>query len=390
MLGAQQIITGKIGILGKLYIISLRIIDVETGEVLKSSDHEYVGNLEDIRKPVRIATQKTLGIKGIEIEQGNFVNVTTNPPGVRVYIDGLFEGNSPVKVKLEKAGKHYVRLEAAEYASWTNKIEIEENSTYFINATLLKQDKVVDEKVRALQDGRIPLILYTSIFSGVASDLLMYSFGVDSNEYLRLYIGVPIVVAPLAFVGTLKLTEAEIMNPGRAIMIISSSLWGSSWGFTSAFAFGLSSAAEEDPDFSLRPYAGLSVAGGLLYGGIATLITRGEPFPSTRAWLFNAGSVLGSLFGLGVPFILNIENPPIIYGSMLSGSLLGSGVALYLTRDFTVGTNVENIAYGGILNMEKSVLCAGIPSIEVGKNGAASLHKKRKTTFNLGLLSIRY
>lgn len=390
MLGASQIMTGKIGMLGKLYIITLVIIDVETGEVVSSHDHDYVGNLEDIRKPVRIAAQKTLGIKGIDVEQGQFVNVTTTPPGVRVYVDGLFEGNTPVKISLGKAGEHYVRLEASGYAPWTNRIKVDENSTYFIDATLLKQERIVDEKVRSLQDGRIPFILYSSIFAGVSSDVLLYSFGLDIEEYTKSYIALPLLVAPLTFYGTLRLTESEIMNPGRAIMIISSSLWGSSWGFTSAFAFGLLSVTDETFEFDFRPYAGLSVAGGVLYGGLATLLTMSDPFPANRAWLFNAGSVLGSLFGLGLPLLFNVEYPAAYYGSMLGGSLLGSGIALYMTRDMTVGTNVENLAYGGVINVNDGILSAGIPSISIHPSKSGKKSNAANTAVTVGLVSIKY
>jgi hypothetical protein len=93
-------------------------------------------------------------------------------------------------------------------------------------------------------------------------------------------------------------------------------------------------------------YAGLSVAGGLVYGGLSTWLTSGdEPFPASRVWLYHLGSVLGAFLGLGVPYVLGVESPGVVYAGMLTGSLAGSATALWLTRDYTEGRNVGNVSF---------------------------------------------
>ena len=48
MLGVQQMVGGSIGKVGNIYTISARIIDVVTGEVLKSAKYDNVNNIETL------------------------------------------------------------------------------------------------------------------------------------------------------------------------------------------------------------------------------------------------------------------------------------------------------------------------------------------------------
>ncbi|MFA6504729.1 MAG: PEGA domain-containing protein [Treponemataceae bacterium] len=357
--GAQKLIGGKIGILGSLYLITLDLVDVQTGTVERGITEEFVGVLEDLRKPVRIAAQKLLGIKGIEVAQGTFINVSSDPAGVGVYVDGLFEGSSPVKIKVPKAGRHVVKLATEGYKPWTQTVSVDDNATFFISAKLLKQEHVVDEKTKSLQDGRFSLALYAGLFAGVASDALIYTIsGNLGGDNIRLAIGLPLVCAPLGFFGALMATESLPITGGRATMIITSSLWGSTWGLTAAFAFGAVSSVQN----YLPGFVGLSVAGGILYGGIATWLTAGDrAFPAGRAWLFNLGSVLGSLLGLGIPYLFNVGEAPVIYIGMLTGSMVGSATAWFLTTEMSEGRNVGNLALGSALDIGSGGVRAGIP-----------------------------
>lgn len=398
LVGADAYVVGKIGLLGSLYIISLRMVSVETGTAIRSVSEEYLGPLEDLRKPVRVAAQKILGIPGIDVHQGEFISVETEPPGIGVYVNGLFEGNGPVVVRVPKAGKYDVKLASDGYKPWSQRVTVEANSTFFLRAKLLKQEKPVDERIRALQDGRAAFLTFATIYSAAASEALLYAFGSDNP---RLYIGLPLLTAPLVFFGSLKATEGVIMNSGRSFMIISSTLWGSTWGLSAAIVFGATAAAEamddpgappvdEGPRLAFEPlYAGLSVAGGLLYGGLSAWLTSGsEPFPSARVWLYHLGSVLGAFLGLGVPYVFGVESPGVIYAGMLSGSLAGSAIALWLTRDYTEGSSVGNASSGralltpsgALVDIDSSGLSLGIPLLIPALAGGAYA----------SLLSVRY
>jgi hypothetical protein len=359
--GADKLVAGTIGILGSLYIINLRMVDVASGKVERSQVEEYIGALEDLRKPVRIAAQKLLGIPGIEVNQGEFISVETDPPGVGVYVNGLFEGDSPLVVRVARPGKYAVKLAAEGYRPWTQGVSVDPSATYFVKAKLLKQEAAVDERIKALQDGRAGFLTFATAYAAATADAILFAFGSDNP---RLYIGLPLVAAPLAFYAALKATDQAVMNRGRSFMITSSALWGSSWGLAASLAFGaVSEAGGEPPD--LAAYAGLSVLGGLLYGSISTFLTAGsEPFPSSRAWLFNLGSALGAFLGLGVPYVLGVDDTGVIYASMLSGSLGGAGLALYLTRGYSEGRNIGNLSLGSLVDIGPEGLALGLPLIK--------------------------
>lgn len=59
---------------------------------------------------------------------------------------------------------------------------------------------------------------------------------------------------------------------------------------------------------------------------------------------------MGSLVGLGIPYMFNVESRPLLFGSMLAGSTVGGGLAIYLTRYIpSHGANVENLSFSGSL-----------------------------------------
>ena len=45
MLGVQQMIGGSIGKVGNIYTVSARVIDIETGEVIKSANYDHIGDI---------------------------------------------------------------------------------------------------------------------------------------------------------------------------------------------------------------------------------------------------------------------------------------------------------------------------------------------------------
>lgn len=341
MLGVEKLMVGTIGELGRLYIITLQIIDVETGEIERVETEEFVGVMEDLRRPVRVAVQKLLDIEGIEVDRGTYVHVSSDPEGIGIYIDGLFEGNTPARVEVPGPGEYGVKLFSPGYQEWHQKVDVEDNSTFFVNARMLDADPdaLVDERVRALQDGRTRFIVMSTLYSVAVTEGLIFASGTENN---KLYLGMPLLVTPGAFFAALRATDRAIMNKGRSFMITSSILWGSTLGITSG---AILNAGRTDPDpDDWRPYVLASVAGGLSYGTVATVLTRGDAFPARRAWFMNLGSFMGSLMGLGIPYMFDAESPALYLTTMLAGSTAGGGLALYLTRHIaSEGTNVENL-----------------------------------------------
>ena len=363
LLGVEKLMTGTIGKLGDLSIITLRIMDVETGVIERTETEEFIGMMEELRKPVRIAVQKLLDIEGIEVDRGTFIHVGSEPEGVNIYVDGLFEGSSPARIKVPGPGEYRVKLYAPGYEEWHQKVEVEDNSTFFVDARLLKTDKdsAVDDRVKALQDGRVSFIINSTLYSLAVTEALIFASGTDNG---RLYFGLPLLITPGAFFLSMKGSQNAIMNKGRSFMISSSFMWGATMGVTSGIVLLGDQPNQEGWNAAeyWRPFAFASAAGGLIYGTAATLLTRGNAFPASRVWYMNLGSFMGSLVGLGIPYMFNVENRPLLFGSMLTGSTLGGGLAIYLTRHIaSIGANVENLSFGSLINIEGDRIKPGIP-----------------------------
>ena len=63
------------------------------------------------------------------------VNVTSNPDGADVYVNGQFVGNSPAVLKL-KPGKHTVVVKLSGHPDWSREISVESGSKARLIATL--------------------------------------------------------------------------------------------------------------------------------------------------------------------------------------------------------------------------------------------------------------
>jgi hypothetical protein len=68
-------------------------------------------------------------------ETAGTVNVTSNPDGADIYVDGQFVGNAPSSLKL-KAGKHEIRVSCSGHQDWSREIAIQSDSSAQLNAVL--------------------------------------------------------------------------------------------------------------------------------------------------------------------------------------------------------------------------------------------------------------
>lgn len=64
LLGIEQLAAGSIGKVGKAYSINIRIISVQTGEIVKTTSHNYSGPIEDLlTHEMNVVAKKIAGIE---------------------------------------------------------------------------------------------------------------------------------------------------------------------------------------------------------------------------------------------------------------------------------------------------------------------------------------
>lgn len=104
LIGAENIITGRIGWLGKVRVITLQLIDVGTGRVERLEATDFVGEVEHMRRPVRAATQRLIGIGGFLDVGGGYIQVVSRPEGASVRVERAHLGDDGATSWRNEAG----------------------------------------------------------------------------------------------------------------------------------------------------------------------------------------------------------------------------------------------------------------------------------------------
>ncbi len=76
----------------------------------------------------RVYSKKFLALwDGVVARMGKFVpgvlEIESQPPGARIYVDGLLRGNAPVKISDLYAGKHYIQARASGFKTWATVVK---------------------------------------------------------------------------------------------------------------------------------------------------------------------------------------------------------------------------------------------------------------------------
>jgi len=136
LMGAEKMVTGTISALGDLFIIDIRLIDVETGEIENSEMIEHIGKIEDLLTPIKRASRK-LFTNDVEELTESHIYIKSDPIGAKVYVNGILEGSSPLK-KTIREGNYEVVVKATGYADWSQNIACELGETTIVDAVLME------------------------------------------------------------------------------------------------------------------------------------------------------------------------------------------------------------------------------------------------------------
>ncbi|MBF0431669.1 MAG: PEGA domain-containing protein [Fibrobacteria bacterium] len=161
LLGVQEMITGSIGRVGSVYLVSLRTIDVEKGIVLKDINENVPGNVSDILNyGITNAARRIAGLPPLSpediINQSNGqyedgfgdIHLVTEPPGASIYLNDLPQENSVTPVLLKN-------LPAGNY-----KIKVVHDLLIGVKSITLKKDDLVKLNL-VLQKGKGNLKIYS-------------------------------------------------------------------------------------------------------------------------------------------------------------------------------------------------------------------------------------
>jgi hypothetical protein len=127
LLGVERMVAGSIGKVGDFFTISLRMINVATGEILYTVNVDFKGTIEDvISRATGQAAVKLAQSAGGEVAKAMIAGkkgdlyITTDMPGATIEIDGKkIEGQTPLTLQGFPAGEH--RIVARRYNHFGSK-----------------------------------------------------------------------------------------------------------------------------------------------------------------------------------------------------------------------------------------------------------------------------
>lgn len=117
LLGVQQMISGSIGKVGDIFTVSVRIIDIQTGEILKTTDYDIRGDISEMltrgmrEVALKLVTGKDIVAPSVFHGVGSLY-LSTDPQGASVRIDNRnIDGMTPLTIENLSAGEHFVQVE---------------------------------------------------------------------------------------------------------------------------------------------------------------------------------------------------------------------------------------------------------------------------------------
>jgi TolB-like protein len=122
MLGVQQMIGGSIGKVGNIYTVSARVIDVQTGKVLKSANYDHIGDIGQllIKGMKEVVNQLITGRKVkrsvIQTKGKGTLYIQSTPSSADVWVEGYkVEGKTPLTIPDLDTGTHTLQLVKNDY-----------------------------------------------------------------------------------------------------------------------------------------------------------------------------------------------------------------------------------------------------------------------------------
>lgn len=166
LLGVEHMIMGSIGLVGSMYTISLRLVNVATGEVLFTASEDCKCPIEDVltTSTLRIAAKLDLAIQKSVF---GTLDLKTIPQGATVIIKGKKIGETDYRNERFVPGKYNLLLTMPTYDSTAKDISIEKNKAVILSYKL-KHTKAYQDSVRkATRKQRLKKIIIRQSILGV-------------------------------------------------------------------------------------------------------------------------------------------------------------------------------------------------------------------------------
>ena len=156
LVGAEFLMLGEIIDLGGLYQVNIKIINIEKGDVAEKVTNQIEGKLSDLLNGMEDASQEI--VRRIASSSGSLpvsqqstqepiqsasqttfgsIEITTEPSGANILIDGIEKGKSPINIKEFTSGVHSLILSYPGYERLQKRVMIKEGELLSVNEYLV-------------------------------------------------------------------------------------------------------------------------------------------------------------------------------------------------------------------------------------------------------------
>lgn len=139
LVGVQKMIAGSVSKLGDLFSVSLRLIDVETSKIEAAAVFDIEGSLATVlTQAIPHVARK---ISGLPVSEPNFrkstkFRIMTAPSGARIFLDGLYQGLSPLEIEVTTGHVYYLKAVKNGYQEWEDSYKAVEGQILDVNIAL--------------------------------------------------------------------------------------------------------------------------------------------------------------------------------------------------------------------------------------------------------------
>lgn len=143
LIGVGKIMAGSISKVGEFFTVSVRLIDVETSKIEATAIEDIEGTLGIVlTQAIPSVAQKISGLSGVEIKKQapkTAVNINTVPDFATVYIDGVYRGESPMKIGLEPDENYTLRIIKEGFEPLEKSFQLTKGQTLDMNVVLSRK-----------------------------------------------------------------------------------------------------------------------------------------------------------------------------------------------------------------------------------------------------------
>jgi TolB-like protein len=194
LLGVQNMITGSVGHIGRLYIIQLNLLNVESGQIERSATYDYQGEIEMlVLEGINTALLQLFGLTMMATEsaisatgKSGSLTIESTPSGCAVKIDGRLAGNTPLHLSEISSGVRTIVLSKAGLQDFTSFVNVLPDEETHFQASLRSVYAIVDLKTD-IPDAKIyfnDALLAEGVLKNDKINRGNYSIRIEHPDYL--------------------------------------------------------------------------------------------------------------------------------------------------------------------------------------------------------------